>query len=77
MKETTESVAQSRERLKKFGVDFDTDYPTTKAVVLDAILHISRDAAAIGDANEIMKLSQAALNLAHVLASLDREGVDT
>jgi len=42
--------------------------------VIEAIWRTSRRAGASPDANEAMKLSQAALNLAHTLASLDRIG---
>jgi hypothetical protein len=46
-----------------------------KAVV-EAIWRTSRMAGVSPDAGEAMKFSQAALNLAHVLASLDRIGGD-
>jgi hypothetical protein len=44
-----------------------------KAVV-EAIWRTSRMAGVSPDANEAMKFSQAALNLAHALAALDRIG---
>jgi len=42
--------------------------------VIEAIWRTSRMAGVSPDANEAMKFSQAALNLAHTLASLDRIG---
>ena len=46
----------------------------TEKAVVEAIWRTSRMAGVSPDANEAMKFSQAALNLAHVLASLDRLG---
>ena len=46
----------------------------TERAVLEAILYNSQSAGEQADSNDAMKFSQAALNLAHVLASLGRIG---
>jgi hypothetical protein len=52
----------------------EIDYPTTEAEILEAIFHNSRSAGELADSNDAMKFSQAVLNLAHALASLNRIG---
>mgnify|MGYP001217563779 CR=1 FL=1 len=52
----------------------EIDYPTTEAEILEAIFHNSRSAGEQADSNDAMKFSQAALNLAHALSSLNRIG---
>tara|TARA_R110000772_G_scaffold56374_1_gene128341 strand:+ start:44 stop:262 length:219 start_codon:yes stop_codon:yes gene_type:complete len=49
----------------------DVACEVAEKAVVEAIWRTSRMAGVSPDANEAMKFSQAALNLAHVLASLD------
>ena len=49
-----------------------TDYSTTEATVLEVIQHINLVAGASTDANEAMKFSQAVLNLANTLNTIDQ-----
>jgi hypothetical protein len=50
------------------------EHTPTEAQILEAIFHNSRSAGELADSNDAMKFSQAVLNLAHALASLNRIG---
>ena len=66
----------------KFSIDppaldmdvMDVACEVAEKAVVEAIWRTSRMAGVSPDAGEAMKFSQAALNLAHTLASLDRLG---
>ena len=70
MKDTKRNDPSAPDALDK-GVMGVACEVTQKAVV-ESIWRTSRKAGESPDANEAMKFSQAALNLAHTLASLDR-----